>query len=317
MKDILRESLRSTTAANALNVARDYLQVSILDKLQHAGAMRDLAFVGGTALRLIYDLPRYSEDLDFTLVRAKYELKACASRIKSGLRREGFDAEARIRDKSVVQSVRVVFPGLPWELGLSPNRTQNLMINVEVDTRPPQGANLEVSLARKHGYILRLQHHDRASLLSGKLHAVLQRPFAKGRDYYDLVWYLSDRSWPSPNLKMLNNALKQTNWTGPRITTTNWRQTVSRHAAAIDWTKLRADVAWLLLRSTDLELLTLDNLKTLLRPTTYIPARSRIQQPDLKAKMQDGELVLARDRERAPTAKAHIKMKDPSTNRKR
>lgn len=47
---------------------------------------------------------------------------------------------------------------------------------------------------------LRLQHHDRSSLLAGKLHAIQQ-----GRDIYDLIWYLSDRSWPEPNLVLLNN----------------------------------------------------------------------------------------------------------------
>jgi hypothetical protein len=40
-----------------------------------------------------------------------------------------------------------------------------------------------------------LQHHDRASLLAGKIHAILQRPFLKGRDLYDLLWYLSDPAW--------------------------------------------------------------------------------------------------------------------------
>ena len=48
---------------------------------------------------------------------------------------------------------------------------------------------------RRH-VTLRLHHHDRASLLAGKLHAILQRPYTKGRDLYDLIWYLSDPTWP-------------------------------------------------------------------------------------------------------------------------
>ena len=79
-------------------------------------------------------------------------------------------------------------------------------------TRLP-GPPLDTTLVRRH-VLLNLHHHDRASLLAGKLHAVLQRPFLKGRDLYDLIWYLSDKDWPDPNLVLLNNALNQTGWTG-------------------------------------------------------------------------------------------------------
>lgn len=89
----------------------------------------------------------------------------------------------------------------------------------EVDTRPPAGAGLAITLIRRH-VTLRLQHHDRASLLAGKLHAVLQRPYAKGRDLYALLWYLSDPGWPAPNLVLLNNALQQSGWPGPPLTHT-------------------------------------------------------------------------------------------------
>lgn len=60
--------------------------------------------------------------------------------------------------------------------------------------------------------MLNLLHYDKSSLLAGKLHAVLTRKYTKGRDLYDLMWYLSDPTWPAPNLIQLNNALKQTGW---------------------------------------------------------------------------------------------------------
>ena len=65
---------------------------------------------------------------------------------------------------------------------------------------------------------LNLCHHDKPSLLAGKLHAVLSRKWTKGRDLYDLVWYLADRTWPAPNLALLNAALAQTGWKGPVMT---------------------------------------------------------------------------------------------------
>jgi hypothetical protein len=59
-------------------------------------------------------------------------------------------------------------------------------VKIEVDTPPPAGAGLETTLIRRH-VTLRLQHHDRASLLAGKLPALFQRRYVKGRDLYDLL----------------------------------------------------------------------------------------------------------------------------------
>ena len=73
------------------------------------------------------------------------------------------------------------FPGLLFELGLSPMQNEALSVKIEIDTRPPVGATLTTSAVRFH-VKLHLQHHDRASLLAGKLHALLVRGFTKGRD---------------------------------------------------------------------------------------------------------------------------------------
>lgn len=89
---------------------------------------------------------------------------------------------------------------------------------------------------------LHLQHHDRASLLAGKLHALLQRPYLKGRDLYDLLWYLSDPGWPPPNLRLLNNALRQTGWDGPPLTEETWRSAVWARLEGVAWEQVAEDV---------------------------------------------------------------------------
>jgi len=61
---------------------------------------------------------------------------------------------------------------------------------------------------------LRLAHHDKPSLIAGKTAAVLCREWLKGRDIYDLVWYLSDPGWPEPNEVLLAGALRQAGMTG-------------------------------------------------------------------------------------------------------
>jgi hypothetical protein len=116
-----------------------------------------------------------------------------------------------------------------------------LSIRIEVDTKPPAGAGLETTIVRRHA-LLNLQHHDRPSLLAGKLHAILRRPWAKGRDLFDLFWYLSDPRWPSPNLVLLNNALRQRGAGGPALDAVSWRQRVRDRIDALDWTTVERDV---------------------------------------------------------------------------
>jgi hypothetical protein len=112
--------------------------------------------------------------------------------------------------------------------------------------------------------LLNLQHHDRASLFAGKLHALLQRPYLKGRDLYDLLWYLSTPDWPAPNLTLLNNALMQTGWSGPRLTPETWRETLHAHLREISWENALADVEPFLSSQQESVMLTRENLERLL-----------------------------------------------------
>ena len=154
--------------------------------------------------------------------------------IQSVFTAEGYNVQIKLNDQKTVHSAFVRFYGLLYELNLSSQANEALSVKIEVDTHPPEGAGLEIDLVRR--YIpLRLQHHDRPSLLSGKLHAVLQRDYAKGRDLYDLMWYLSDPDWPEPNLVLLGNALIQTHWAGPIPEQNNWRGLIYERLKSLDW----------------------------------------------------------------------------------
>ena len=228
--------------------------------------MIPLAFHGGTALRFLYAIPRWSEDLDFALEcdRESYDFRGYLAKITAELGREEYQVECKVSDQRVVHSAFVRFPGLLHELGLSARREEILAVKLEVDTRPPQGAALETTLVRRH-VMMNLQHHDRASLFAGKLHAVLQRPYVKGRDIFDLAWYLSDPAWPAPNLDLLQNALAQTGYTGPPVTARSWRKVVRDRIGTMDWQKVEADVGPFLDPSVDPAILTAENLLRLLR----------------------------------------------------
>lgn len=266
MKEYLVELVRTVpTPAQGRNVAREYLQARILGCLQRAGAMVPLAFHGGTALRFLYASPRYSEDLDFALeqARSQYDFRAYLRAVRQDLAAEGYAVELKVNDRKNVHGAFMRFAGLLYDLELSPHRDDVLAVKIEVDTSPPAGAVLADTIIRRY-VVLHLQHHDRASMLAGKLHAILQRPYLKGRDVYDLLWYLSDPGWPAPNLILLNNALQQTGWNGPVLTESNWREVVRGRLRASSWGRVVADVQPFLEPGADSALLTRENVMQVL-----------------------------------------------------
>ena len=267
MKDHLNELVqRGSDPLRARNTVREYLQARILEAFQARGAMVPLAFHGGTALRFVHGSRRFSEDLDFALERAhdQYDFRGYLEVARSALEHEGYAVETRFSDRRPVHAAHLRFPGLLFELGLSSRKDQVFTVKIEVDTKPPAGAGLETTVVRRH-VTLQIQHHDRASLLAGKLHAILQRPYLKGRDVYDLLWYLADRDWPEPNLVMLNNALRQTGWTGRSLTPRTWPRAVEAKVARFSWDRAQADVRPFLESASEVDLLGRENLLEVVR----------------------------------------------------
>lgn len=216
MKEYLNDLIRNSSGLlSGRLIAREYLQAGILKALQEAGAFTNWAFLGGTALRFLYSLPRFSEDLDFSLKEAGKDSAFIErmEKIKKSFTREGYHVEIKARADKTVQSAFLRFPGLLAELGLSALPAEVLSIKVEIDTNPPAGARFSSTVVRRH-HLLNLLHYDKSSLLAGKMHALLTRKYVKGRDLYDLVWYLSDKTWPKPNTVLLQNALVQSKWPG-------------------------------------------------------------------------------------------------------
>jgi hypothetical protein len=74
------------------------------------------------------------------------------------------------------------------------------------------------------------------------------------------MWYLSDRTWPEPNILLLNNALLQTAWSGTKLTEENWRQHNTARVSTLDWNKVLADVKPFIEKQSDLQMLTKENL---------------------------------------------------------
>lgn len=262
MKEQLKQIIAETAdKLHAKSKVREYCQARILQFLQEIGLFRFWIFHGGTALRFLYRLPRYSEDLDFALKSSKApkSFSEIITKIAKAFEAEAYSIDTKLDERRVVKSAFIRFPGLLYEIDLSPNQSETLSIKIEVDSNPPEGGKTETTVIRRY-VILNIQHYDKASLLSGKLHAILARPYVKGRDLYDLFWYLSDPQWPEPNIKFLSEALLQTNWKGPEITESNWKSLIAEKLKSINWEEAVKDTHPFIEKASDIKLLTKENI---------------------------------------------------------
>jgi predicted nucleotidyltransferase component of viral defense system len=263
MRDAALEVAREKVdPAQKLNVLREYVQASVLRSLHESEAFLCLSFVGGTALRFLFNLPRFSEDLDFSLeTPAGYEPAHWMAKAKRDLVAAGFDVSASWNDRKTVHVAWFRFAGLLKQAGLSGMAAQKLSIKLEVDTRPPAGADTVTDIVNRH-MIFAVRHHDLPSLMAGKIHALLVRSYPKGRDWYDGLWYRAQRPPVEPNLALLQNALDQTEGEG-RYDAKKWRELIGKRLENLDATVLRDDVAPFLERPEDLQWLELAHLESL------------------------------------------------------
>lgn len=213
MKDYCLELADKQEGLTAkLNLMREYLQFYILKIMHDEGVFRNTAFLGGTALRILHGLPRYSEDLDFSSAgKPAYTFAALMKKTKEELFLAGYRVETLEDKEKTVNSAFIKFGELMYEAGISPLKSHKFSIKIEIDTNPPKGAILQTSIVNKY-FPISFLSYDLQSLFAGKFHALLSRKYTKGRDFFDLGWYLSRWKEILPNFVLLENALKQVGW---------------------------------------------------------------------------------------------------------
>ena len=253
MIEIIQEKLRQYGATNAIeeeNATKEIIQEIALYGLWR-GAFFDAAlFQGGTSLRILHRLPRFSEDLDFMLrspnpefdwtpylkilveVFAQFGLKLDAQpkeRMDKAVR------EAVLKDESIASQLDLTFAGT--------GRRRTIKIKLEIDTNPPPGSR-DASTFLDFPADYEVRHQDLSSNLALKIHALLCRGYLKGRDWFDFSWYVS--SGVSPNLFHLQAALIQAGpWAGQEDLKVNmgWLEDMLGNSiAAVDWKAAADDV---------------------------------------------------------------------------
>lgn len=245
---------------------KEITQELILNSLYNAGFFKEAAFQGGTCLRILYGLNRFSEDLDFVLIEpnSKFEINSYLKSVNEELKAFGYDVrvEGRNAAERAVQNVFLKDDSLgrlltvQYSNSSGPKRT--LKIKLEVDTNPPRGANTETKFLDFPIYFS-VTTHDLPSLFSGKSHALLCRDYVKGRDWFDFLWYIARRV--KPNFAFLTQAVNQHGpWEGKGIPVDlKWYQSkMAKKIEGLDWQKAKADVQRFL-RPADVKTLELWN----------------------------------------------------------
>ena len=250
---VLNAKLRDYAPANPVeqeNVLQELLQHYVLSSLSRAGLFSKAMFHGGTCLRIVCGMNRFSEDLDFLLKQPNpnFRWQGYLESVRKDCAQEGIPFE--VQDKSqagtAVQKAflktdsigKILVLDLPFER----YHARKIRIKLEIDTNPPAGSTFTTSYIT-FPVTAPLTTQSLESGFALKLHALLCRSYVKGRDWYDFVWYAARKT--RPDLDLLRHALHQQGpWAGQQITVTmRWvQENMEAAIRRIDWTATRDDV---------------------------------------------------------------------------
>jgi len=210
------------TVNGMVNAVREIIQSLALLGLWRAKFFEHAAIYGGTSLRILYGLDRFSEDLDFSLLKPSpdFNFSVYSAALQNELEAFGFEVTFEVRHKTAATSIESAFLKgntynqlivikAPEQILSGVNRQSILKVKLEVDTNPPQGFNTEMKYVFSPvQYAVR--SYTLPSLFAGKVHALLFRKWksrVKGRDWYDFAWYAS--RYPLLNLAHLGERMRQ------------------------------------------------------------------------------------------------------------
>jgi predicted nucleotidyltransferase component of viral defense system len=218
----------SRTVEDYVRALREILQEIALLGLWRSKFFEKSAFYGGTALRVLYGLDRFSEDLDFTLLTSndRFDMSFHTDALQRELNAFGFNVHIEVRQKTTRSAVQSAFLkartaeqllsiDTPHTIARQIPRGQVTKIRLEVDTDPPPGFDTETKfLLTPIPFSVRTVAVP--DLFAGKMHAALCRRWktrVKGRDWYDLVWFVTYH--PALHLSHLEARMRQTgDWKG-------------------------------------------------------------------------------------------------------
>ncbi|ATN85353.1 nucleotidyl transferase AbiEii/AbiGii toxin family protein [Coxiella burnetii] len=240
-----------------VNAIKEIFQEISLLGLWRAKFFEKAAFYGGSALRILYGLDRFSEDLDFSLLQRdiNFDLKAYNKAIIKELDGFGFKATMETKIKSSKSSIESAFIkaeskkqlitiDAPNNIIRSIHHMQTIKIKMEIDTNPPGLFSTEAKFLLQP-IPFSIKSFTEPDLFAGKIHALLCRPWVarvKGRDWYDFVWYLSCRT-PVNLLHLKERLIQSRAWRRKeRLTKNNLINLLSKKIQETDFEKAKKDI---------------------------------------------------------------------------
>lgn len=207
-KPIIAEKIQLGVPRTVIvNYLKEYIQYLVLQCIYNHAQYKQLVFKGGSCLRICYDLPRLSEDLDFD-----YEEKQFPDGILPGLEKY-LSNEIKSKyffplETKIQSTIRLYlkFP-LLHNLGLAEkSESDKLYVKIETENTVLSKATYGLTPVSRSGFNFMAYHYDLPSLMTGKIHALLHRLWfkgthqeidIKGRDFYDLYWFFQNNITPN------------------------------------------------------------------------------------------------------------------------
>ena len=255
------------------NALREIFQELALLGLWRGRFFEHAAFYGGTALRILHGLDRFSEEMDFSLIapNRSFDFSPYCAFIQRELEAWGFPVTVEVKEKSADSAIesaflkaetmqQMILIEAPERVLGRLHRDQLMKIKVEVDTNPPAGFEMESK------YLLQpipfaVRSYALPSLFAGKMHALMFRKWGrrvKGRDWYDFVWYVA-RGTPV-NLTHLSERMRQTgDWDSEEaISELEFRAMLEEYIQELDVSAAIRDVEPFLKRSDRIAVWSID-----------------------------------------------------------
>jgi predicted nucleotidyltransferase component of viral defense system len=234
---------------------REIMQEVALAGLQRVGFFEKAAFYGGTALPIFYGLDRFSEDLDFSLLETDpvFSLDTYFDGIITEFKSIGMTVSIKEKKKAVESNIDSAFlkAETVWQELILENIvrqggvdiTPNIKIKIEVDREPPTGFETEEKLILRP-FSFYVKCFTLPDLFAGKMHALLFRAWknrVKGRDWYDLEWYIR-KGVPLSLQHFLFRAKDSGHWKGHTISEEQVRQLLKEKIESLSFDRVKEDI---------------------------------------------------------------------------
>ncbi len=249
------EEYKPQNEEEILSALREIMQEITLAGLSRTDFFEKAAFYGGTALRIFYGLDRYSEDLDFSLLKpdSNFSIEPYFKAVLDEFNSLGLTVSIKEKKKTkqtVIDSAflkaetiwkEIVLEDIIKETGVRSNKT--LKIKIEVDRQPPLNFKIEEKLLLRP-FSFYVKCFTKPSLFSGKMHALLFRKWknrVKGRDWYDLEWYIK-KGIPLDVNHFLTRAKDTNDWQEDSISADQIIELLDMKIKSVSFSSIKEDV---------------------------------------------------------------------------